>query len=307
VSCDTTQSARTRESSGSLAAVTGGDIGAVEAPSVHATQVFATASSSALYAQHFDPAFGRRIAARLIDALGIARGARVLDIASGTGVFARTAAHVVGPGGAVVAVDPSPAAVEAASDVDPTSSVAWLSHGRDLKAVIATARPFDVVACQHALHRLEDVRGALAVARDALVSGGRLGVTTWGPIEENPAFAALLDATVRSGIDQLGVVDAILAAFSHHDCDDLMQLAHDAGFSDVSCRTVRMLATLPAAAQWVRIQPLLPPLSGSWHRAGPSARRQFEARATDLLRPFEHHGVLHVHASVRVLVAGAVS
>ena len=271
------------------------------------TQLFATASSCALYAEHFDPAFGRRIAVRLIDDLNVARGARVLDIASGTGVFARTAAHVVGPGGAVVAVDPSPAAIEAARDVDPTSAVAWLSYGRDLDALIAAARPFDVVACQHALHRLDDARGALAVARGALLPGGRLGVTTWGPIEENPAFAALLDATVRSGIDRLGVVDAILAAFSHHDCDDLAQLARDAGFSEVSCRTVRMLATLPAAAQWVRIQPLLPPLSGSWHRAVPSARRHFEARATDLLRPFEHHGVLRVHASVRVLVADAPS
>ena len=301
------RSARTTESSGSLAAVTGGDIDVVEAPSVYATQVFATASSSARYAQHFDPAFGRRIAARLIDALGIGRGARVLDVASGTGVFARTAAHVVGPGGAVVAVDPSPAAIEAARDVDPTSTVEWLSHGRDLNSLVAAARPFDAVACQHALHRLENARAALTVARGALVPGGQLGVTTWGPIEENPAFAAVLDATVRSGIDRLGVVDAILAAFSHHDRDDLVQLAHDVGFSDVACQTVRMLATLPAAARWARIQPLLPPLSGSWHRAAPSARRQFEARATDLLRPFEHLGVVRVHASMRVLVANVPS
>src|SRR5580704_17699712 len=82
-------------------------------------------ASATSYAQHFDPAFGRRFAERALDALVVVRGARVLDVACGTGVFARLAAHVVGPGGRVVGIDPWRAAVEAARRIDVTSIVEW--------------------------------------------------------------------------------------------------------------------------------------------------------------------------------------
>ena len=268
-----------------------------------ATRVFADQASSSVYAQHFDPAFGRRFAEKTVDALAVRRGSRVLDVACGTGVFARTAAHVVGPDGAVIAVDPSAGAIEAAQRIDVTSTVQW--HTTVGSPLPFDDRSFDVVACQHALHRLDDEVAALRDMRRVLVPGGRLGLTTWGPIEENPAFAALLDATVRSGLDDSGVVEAILDVFSYHRVDDLRGLAHQAGFTDVTSRTIRMLAALPRAAQWVHVYPLLPPLSESWRRAGPLEREQFLARASELLRPFEHDGVLRVQASARLVVARA--
>ncbi|HXW32845.1 MAG TPA: hypothetical protein VEJ21_07100, partial [Acidimicrobiales bacterium] len=74
---------------------------------------------------------------------------------------------------------------------------------------------------------------------------------------------------------------------------------------DVSCRTVRMLASLPPVAEWVRIYPSLPPLANAWGAVDQQSRIQFLARAAELLRPFEHDGVLRVQASARLLVARA--
>jgi len=260
-------------------------------------------ASASVYAQHYDPAFGRRFAERALDALVVVRGARVLDVACSTGIFARLAAHVVGHTGRVVGIDPSPAAIEAARRIDITSIVEWQTW-EDARLAFPDAA-FDVVACQHALHRFADPVAALEDMRRVLAPGGRLGITTWGPIEENPAFAAQLDATIKAGLDQSGVVEMLLDAFAYHRIEDLRDLTRAAGFTDVSVRTVRMLTALPRVAQWVRVYPSLPPLSRAWRDCTQQARIQFLSRATELLRPFEHDGVLRVQASSRLVVARA--
>ena len=116
---------------------------------------------------------------------------------------------------------------------------------------------------------------------------------------------AAADAIVKSGLDQSGVIEVLLDAFAFHRPDDLRELVHQAGFADVSCRTVRMLAALPSVSQWVRVYPSLPPLSQAWRRCTQEARIQFLSRVTELLRPFEHDGVLRVQASSRLVVARA--
>jgi len=272
-------------------------------PLVHRGVEYDDEASVAVQAQHFDPAFGRRFAERAIDVLVVIRGARVLDVACGTGVFARLAAHVVGPTGRVVGLDPSPVAVEASRRIDVTSDVEWLDWD-DARLPFDDGK-FDVVVCQHALHRFSDAAVVLEDMRRVLAPGGRLGVITWGPIEENPAFAAQLDAVIRAGLEGSGAVEALLDAFSFHNIDELRLLARKAGFLDVSCRTVRMLAALPRVEQWVHVYPSIPPLSYAWRHCTQQARLQFLSRATELLRPFEHDGVLRVQASARLLVARA--
>ncbi len=262
---------------------------------------FEDEASATASATHFDPAFGRRFAERALDALVVVRGARVLEVACGTGIFARLAARVVGPGGRVAALDLSGPALEVGRRVDITGAVEWGSW--DEGALPFEDASFDVVACQHALARLADPPAAVREMCRVLVPGGRLGLITWGPIEENPAFAAELDAAIKAGMGDSGVVDALLEACSLHRVDDLVSMVRQAGVTDVSCRTVRMLANLPPVAEWVRVYPSLPPLSTAWRHCDQQARIQFLSRAAELLRPFEHEGVLRVQASSRLLVA----
>ncbi len=217
-------------------------------------------ASAAAYAQHFDPAFGRRFAERALDALVVVRGAQVLDVACGTGVFARLSAHVVGPSGQVVGIDPSAIAVATARRIDPTSIVDW-QEWDDGRLPFGDGA-FDVVACQHALHRFPDPDLVLAEMRRVLAPGGRLGITTWGPIEENPAFAAQLDAVVKAGLDESGVVDTLLDAFAWHRTEDLRTAGPSGAGLGVAghlvpLELIRMLAALrPRAAEWVRVYPL---------------------------------------------------
>lgn len=286
---------------GVAAEVTADVADATSSPERGLSTVFEDEASASASATHFDPAFGRRFAERALDALVVVRGSRVLDVACGTGIFARLAARVAGPAGLVLGVDTSSPALEVAAKVDIGGTVQWRQwDGGRLPVDDAS---FGVVACQHGLTRFRQPVAVIKEMHRVLAPGGRLGITTWGPIEENPAFAAELDAAIKVGLGHSGVVDSLLQACSLHRVDDLLALVHQVGLTDVSCRTVRMLATLPPVAEWVRVYPSLPPLAEVWQDCDQQARIEFLARAAELLRPFEHDGVLRVQASSRLLVA----
>ena len=63
-----------------------------------------------------------------------------------------------------------------------------------LDALAVPAGAYDVVTCQQGLQFFGDRQRALGEMRRALRPGGRLGVAVWGPIEQNPPFAALAEA-----------------------------------------------------------------------------------------------------------------
>ena len=71
------------------------------------------------YEANFVPAFFSQWAARLCAAAGVAPGQRVLDVACGTGIVARTASEIVGADGAVVGVDLNEAMLTVARRVAP--------------------------------------------------------------------------------------------------------------------------------------------------------------------------------------------
>ena len=69
------------------------------------------------------PALFKQWCPRMLDAAGVGRDDRVLDVACGTGVVARLAAERVGPSGTVAAVDLNPAMLSVARSVPSTGAV----------------------------------------------------------------------------------------------------------------------------------------------------------------------------------------
>ena len=63
-------------------------------------------ASARAYEELYVPALFAQWCPRVLDAVGLKPGDRVLDVACGTGVLAREAAARVGPGGFVAGVDP---------------------------------------------------------------------------------------------------------------------------------------------------------------------------------------------------------
>lgn len=123
-----------------------------------------------------------QLARDLVDAVAPPFGARVLDLGAGSGVAAAVAAQATGPAGWVVALDPS---------------AALLTHARGPRvrpvAGVAPGLPFapgafDAVVASLVIGHFPNYRPALDDLVRVLRPGGRLGVTTWGRLDEAPAI-----------------------------------------------------------------------------------------------------------------------
>ena len=149
-----------------------------------------TAYDEILVPRLFDP-----FAEVLLDAVGVAPGLAVLDLACGPGTVSRRVAARLGPEGRVTGSDLSPAMLEVAAGkpaLDQGAPITYRQCPADDLDVPDGA--FDVVLCQQGLQFFPDRLGALAEMRRALKPDGRAGVAVWCAIEECPFWDALATA-----------------------------------------------------------------------------------------------------------------
>ena len=125
-----------------------------------------TAEMAEAYEARFVPAFFAQWAPRLLDAVGVSPGDRVLDVACGTGIVARTAASRVGPSGSVVGVDLSEAMLAVARRIRP--DLRWVRG--DAGALPLPDADFDTVVSQMALPVLATSQPAASTPTEPAVS-----------------------------------------------------------------------------------------------------------------------------------------
>jgi ubiquinone/menaquinone biosynthesis C-methylase UbiE len=126
------------------------------------------------YEAYFVPNLFGPWTAVLLDAARPAPGARVLDVACGTGIAARTVAPRVGARGRVVGLDLSPAMLSVARRVGlppGAAPVAWVRGSA--QALPFPAPTFDLVLCQQGLQFFPNGAAAVREMRRVLRPGGR--------------------------------------------------------------------------------------------------------------------------------------
>lgn len=138
------------------------------------------------YEEAVVPALTHEWAPRVIEAAGIHRGDRVLDVACGTGVLTRTVAEAVGPDGSVAGLDPDPGMLAIAARVAP--GIPW--HRGVAEHSPFRDATFDAVVSQFGLMFVQDRSAALREMWRVLRPGGRMAVAVWASLEETPAYAA---------------------------------------------------------------------------------------------------------------------
>lgn len=192
--------------------------------------------SASAYERYLVPLLFEAGARSLVDRLGVAPGARVLDVACGTGIVARTAAPHVEPGGEVTGVDLNAGMLAAArkASAGEATPIRWVEASADDLPIPGAA--VDVACCQQGLQFFGDRAAALAELYRVLAPGGRLGISTCRPLEHQPGYVPLVEA-LRRHVGEAAAV-GMSSPFAFGDLGAVRSLVGDAGFGDVEIRIV---------------------------------------------------------------------
>jgi ubiquinone/menaquinone biosynthesis C-methylase UbiE len=167
----------------------------------------------------------------LVERMSLYPGEHVLDVACGTGIVARLAAYRVSPGGSVTGLDLNPGMLSVARSVSPTMDVKLEWREGSAVALPFANASFNVVLCQQGLQFFPDRLAALREMHRVLVPNGRLGLSVWRPIQQNPYMAALANAVERRVSADVAAGMRTVCALG--DAEALRALLLDAGFREV--------------------------------------------------------------------------
>lgn len=127
------------------------------------------------------PRFFSFFGGRLVEASGLARGAQVLDVATGRGAVLFPAADVVGPEGHITGIDLAEDMVrQTAAEIQARGVQNAHVAVMDAEALDFPDATFDAVFSAFGLFFFPQCRSALAGFRRVLKPGGLLAVSTWG-------------------------------------------------------------------------------------------------------------------------------
>jgi SAM-dependent methyltransferase len=213
----------------------------------------------------------RQFAEAALDAVPVAAGERLLDIATGPGTLALLAAR---RGAAVTGVDISPRMIARFNDRLVDAGFAGAS-GRimDGARLDFADSSFDAVFCVFGIMLFADFRGALAEMARVTRPGGRAAIVMW------------------NGLDRMEHVQvwlrAVAYAFPHFQSTpppptwailqepaSLARILGEAGFAAVDIRTARREWRVPSPAWFAAHADLSPAAESLYRSLGPGARER---------------------------------
>lgn len=164
---------------------------------------------------------------RLIRALGVSQGHKVLDIGCGSGRLSEHVAHIVGAGGEVVGIDPLPLRVAIAARRCPSVFRASVGSGDDLSRF--ESGYFDVACLNNVLNWSGDQAKALSEVARVLRKNGRLGLSVANRGRADQRVRLLMEALSRvEGVDMSRVPPDVPHAVAWR---SLSAMINQAGFS----------------------------------------------------------------------------
>ena len=149
-----------------------------------------TYDSASDFFDHEALEFWARYGGRTIQRLSLNKGARVLDVGSGSGASAIPAAMEIGSDGSVVAVDLSSNLLGLAKSKAENLNLNNIEFIQgDMTSLGYPDNTFDAVICVFAIFFVPDMEKQVGELWRMVKPGGKLAITTWGHEFFEPAYA----------------------------------------------------------------------------------------------------------------------
>jgi len=182
---------------------------------------------------HITDTSAQPVSDRMVALAKIKPGDRVLDIATGLGEPALTAARAAGPTGHVLATDLSQDMMDFAAK----RAADLRLDNVDFRIVDANAldlpeASFDAVLSRWGLMFLTELDTTLAAIHRCLKPGGRLVAVVWGPGDGAPTNS-LADRVLHKRLGLPPPTEGALTPFALKDTDAFMERTRKAGFREV--------------------------------------------------------------------------
>ena len=191
---------------------------------------------------------------RLVELAGLAPGDVALDIATGLGEPAITAALRVGPRGRIIATDCAPAMLrEAATRADAMGLTNIEFREMDAQTPDFGEASFDAILCRWGLMFVPDLDEALRRLLQLLRSRSRLATATWGARDEVPLLQTSTSVLAEKAPLPNGP-NSHLNAFRLSEQGVLEDVMRRAGFVDIVREEMRIAFEFASAEDYTRFR-----------------------------------------------------
>jgi ubiquinone/menaquinone biosynthesis C-methylase UbiE len=180
----------------------------------------------------------RDVSLSMLENADIASGHHVLDVATGVGEPALTAAHRVGPEGHVLGIDISPEMLSFAQERAKKAALHNIKFEvMDANALNIPAGEFDAVLCRWGLMFVDDLVATLSQLHSVLKPGGRISISVWASADEVPSLS-LAARVVHDALGLRAPNEGAKSAFALSDVHTLSKALKTAGFGQVIIKRV---------------------------------------------------------------------
>jgi ubiquinone/menaquinone biosynthesis C-methylase UbiE len=202
------------------------------------------------YERYLVPSIFAPWATDLVELAALQPGQRVLDIACGTGIVARTAARRLGGGGNVVGLDVSAPMLAAARSAAAAEGVTIEWREGDALQLPLADKAFDVAFCQQSFQFVPDRPAALREMYRVLAPSGKLVLSVWREIERSPGFLVLSQALTRHISPEAGTL-LRSGPFGLSSGEELRRLVAAAEFKGITIFSAAKFLRYPSSDEFV--------------------------------------------------------
>ena len=190
----------------------------------------------------------------LVEMAGVRAGHRVLDLATGLGEPAVTAARRVGPGGHVLATDRTQAMLDFGIERAEAKDLGNIEFRiMDMTAIDVPRESFDATLCRWGLMFMPDLVAVLSAIRQVLKPDARFATAVWGPPERAPS-SSLAGRVIKQELGLDFDTEGPNTPFALSDTSVILGAFEEAGFSEIESRLATVHYIFQSAEEYAQFR-----------------------------------------------------